>query len=102
MDIDPQRLISHPLAAGLLGAMIGLKFAPGLSWFERVTNVAAGAACAGYVTPAAAEVFGLVSAPMQSALGFAVGMFGMSVAAALIEAVRAVQWADIVSGWLKR
>ena len=102
MDIDPHRIVTHPLTAGVGGALVGLRFAPGLSWFERVANVAAGAACAGWLAPAAAEVFELRSVSAGAALSFAIGMFGMSVAAALIEAVRSTSWADIITSWTKR
>lgn len=102
MDIDPHRVITHPLAAGVGGAVVGLRFAPGLRWYERITNVVAGAACAGWIAPAAGELFGLASVSAEAALSFAVGMFGMSVAAALIEALRTVAWAEIISGWIRR
>jgi len=59
MDIEPQKIVAHPLAAGVLGAMVGLRFAPGLTWFERVANVATGTIFAGSVAPAAGEIFRL-------------------------------------------
>ena len=102
MEFDPNRLAAHPFIAGLLGAMAGLKLAPGNGWIERATNVVAGTACAGYLAPAAAELFNLTSGPMHGALGFFVGMFGMSVAAAGMEAIRTLALADIIRGWLKR
>lgn len=102
IDIDPQKVIMHPLTAGIGGALVGLRFAPGLSWPERAVNVIAGAACAGWIAPAAAELFELVSTASQAALAFAIGMFGMSIAAALIDAVRATQWSDIITSWTKR
>lgn len=102
MDIDPHKIMTHPLAAGVGGALVGLRFAPGMSWGERMLNVAAGAACAGWIAPAAAEVFELTSVSAEAALSFAIGMFGMSIAAALVEAVRTVAWSDIITSWTKR
>lgn len=102
MDIDGYKIATHPLTAGIGGALVGLRFAPGLTWPERLFNVAAGAACAGWVAPAAAEMFELISVSSQSALSFAIGMFGMSIAAALIDAVRATQWSEIITSWTKR
>lgn len=102
MDIDPHRIVTHPLAAGVGGALVGLRFAPGLSWPERMLNVAAGAACAGWIAPAAAEVFELTSVSAEAALSFAIGMFGMSIAAALVDAMRTVQWSEIITSWTKR
>lgn len=102
MDIDAHKLMTHPLAAGIGGALVGLRFAPGMSWGEKLLNVAAGAACAGWVGPAAAEIFELTSVNAEAALSFAIGMFGMSIAAALVEAVRTVQWSEIITSWTKR
>jgi hypothetical protein len=48
MDIDPQKIAAHPLAAGVLGSIVGLRLAPGLSWLERLTNVITGSLCAGF------------------------------------------------------
>ena len=45
MDIEPQKIMAHPLAAGIIGSLVGLRLAPGLSWLERLTNVAAGSVC---------------------------------------------------------
>lgn len=102
MDLDTNRILAHPLTAGLGGALVALRFAPGLSWIERLANVIAGAMCAGYLAPAAMEVLTLSSLSAEAALSFVIGMFGMSIAAAVIEAVRAVDWARIVTGWLGR
>lgn len=102
MEIDPHRIMTHPLAAGVGGALVGLRFAPGLSWPERMLNVAAGAACAGWVAPAAGEIFELTSVSAEAALSFAIGMFGMSIAAAVVEALRTVAWSDIITSWTKR
>ena len=101
MEIDP-KYMSHPLVPGLIGALIGLRFAPGVAWLERVTNVIAGGACAAYVAPAAGEIFKLTSVSMLGFLSFFVGMFGMSIAAAVMQGVRDLKLADIISGWLSR
>lgn len=102
MDIDPHRVAAHPVIAGLIGALIGLRFAPGPGIVSRLVNVAAGAVTAGYVAPAAAELFALQSAVTQSALAFATGMFGMSIAAAIMQAVKDLQLAQIITGWISR
>lgn len=94
---DLSRAVCHPFAAGLVGALIGLRFAPGLVWWERMSNVLAGAMFAGYLSPAMGEMLNLTSAPMQSAMSFVLGMFGMSLAAAVFQAVREIAWADIVT-----
>lgn len=102
MDLDPNKIFANPLTAGVAGALVGLRFAPGMSWLERITNVASGAACAGFVAPAAGELFNLSSISMQGALAFAIGMFGMSLAASIMQGVRELKLADIISGWISR
>lgn len=102
MDFEPQKIASHPLAAGVLGALVGLRFAPGISWLERVANVATGTVFAGYVAPAAGELFRLSTVSMQSALAFAIGMFGMSAAAAIMQGLRDIKLGEIMTGWISR
>jgi hypothetical protein len=102
MEIDFHKIVSHPMAAGALGALLGLKFLPGVGAVEKVTNATAGCAFAGYVAPAVCELFGLSSAAMQSAMSFAIGLFGLGIARAVFEAARAVDWAKLATGWLKR
>lgn len=102
MDLDPQKIVTNPLFPGVVGALVGLRFAPGESWYERVTNVASGAACAGFVAPAAGEVFRLQSVSMMSFLAFVIGMFGMSIAAAVMAGWREVKMGEIITGWLSR
>lgn len=102
MEIDTQKVIAHPLAAGVLGALVGLRFAPGITWLERVSNVATGTVFAGYVAPAAGEIFRLSTVSMQSALAFAIGMFGMSAAAAVMQGLRDIKLGEIMTGWISR
>ena len=102
MDIDPQKILAAPALAGMAGAVVALRFAPGTSWAERITNVVSGFACAMFAAPALAEGFKLISVPMISALSFFTGMFGMSVAAALLQGVRDLKVADIVTGWISK
>ena len=99
---ESQKLATNPLMAGLLGAAIGLKFVPGLRWFERVTNFTAGLACSVYVSPAAGELLKLSSAPKQAALTFLMGLFSVSIAAAIFEGIRNVKLAEIIDGYLRR
>ena len=99
LDIDPAAAVKHPAFAGLLGSVIALKFAPGVGWIERITNVAAGTVSAAYIAPWLAEFVGVTSANGIAALSFGVGMFGLSLAAAIAEGIRAKGF-DILTGWL--
>jgi len=39
---------------------------------------------------------------MQSALAFAIGMFGMSAAAAVMQGLRDIKLGEIMTGWISR
>lgn len=101
-DLDLPTAARHPLVAGLAGALIGLRWAPGSTWGERLVNVAAGSAIAGYVGPAAAEAFELHTPAAQSALGFGLGLFGISLATVLVQTLRDLKLAEIAAEWLRR
>lgn len=102
MDFDFHKLTTSPEGAGLLGALVGLRFAPGLSWLERLGNTVTGLACASFIAPAAGELFKHNSPTMIGFLAFVLGMFGMSCAAALAQGIRDLKLADIISGWISR
>jgi len=102
MDIDISAAARNPFVGGALGAIVGLKFAPGATWPERVANVVAGGLCAGYGAPAASEWLHVTSAHMQSGLAFAVGLFGLSLAAAVWQGLRELKLAEIITGWISR
>ena len=102
MDIDPQKLATSPLAAGVLGSLVGLRLAPGLSWLERFANVITGSVCAGFAAPAAGELFKLSSPAMMSFLAFVLGLFGMSIASAVMQALRDAKLGEAITSWLTR
>lgn len=102
LDFDPDRALRNPFAVGAIGSLVALRFAPGVSWVERAANVAAGSASAGYCAPALVEWFHIASPSLSSAAAFGVGMFGLSLAAAILQAIRELQLGDIIAGWLKR
>lgn len=72
--------------AGFLGAVISLKFIEGLSMGQRASTVFAGAIVAGYCTPLTVEVLSL-STKLEGPVAFLGGLFGMSIAGALIKAI---------------
>lgn len=102
LDIDPERYLRSPFLIGALGSFVALRFAPGLTWPERAINVASGALCAGFCAPALTEWMHVQTPAMQSLSAFAVGIFGLSFAAAVTTALRNVDMAAIISGWLGR
>jgi|CXWL01.1.fsa_nt_gi hypothetical protein len=102
MQIDPEKWIASPFVIGSLGALVGLRFAPGATWAGRAANVTAGALCAGFIAPALAEIVHIATPGMSSALSFAVGLFGLSAASAIATALRELKLGEIISGWISR
>ena len=102
MEQPSDGLITSHAVAGLLGSLVGLKWAPGGTWPERAANVGVALGCAIYVTPGAAEWLGIVSPKALSALSFIAGMFGLSLSAAVADGLRQAKFGDIISSWLTR
>lgn len=102
MEFDLDKIARSPFVPGALGALVALRGAPGSSWGERVVNVGCGALIAGFVTPAAAEWFGLGSPEMRSAIAFMLGLFGMSLVAAITESIRSGTVSDLLRGLFGR
>lgn len=101
MDIDPERIVRHPLTIGALGALVALRGSPGDTWLIRAFNVLSGALLAGFFSPAASEFFALTTPAMQGAMAFAIGLFGMNFVATGVQWIKALQLSDVVP-WLRR
>jgi len=103
MDLDPDRLIRPigPFAIGAAGAIVSLKFAPGSSWQERLTNISAGALLAGFASPALCHYFSMDTAEMTNAMAFTVGLFGMNFVASAWVWVKNMQPSDFFP-WVRR
>ncbi len=102
IDFNPDAWVKHPLLAAVLGALVGLRFAPGISWAERAANVFCGLLLAAFIAPALVEWLRINSAGMQAGLSFVVGLFGLSLAAAILQGIRETRWAEIITGWISR
>jgi hypothetical protein len=85
------------LLAGLIGGVVSLRFFEGLTGWGKVVTALGGAAFANYLAGPASEYLA-VSASHEGGVGFVLGLFGMSVAAAGIKAVRDVDWAGVIKG----
>lgn len=99
MDIDPDRILRSPWVAGGLGALVGLRFAPGLTWWERAFNILCGCLCAGYISPALMEWLRIDPAGIRACAAFGVGMFGLSVAAEVMKFVRDGDLRQVAAAW---
>jgi hypothetical protein len=102
IDLEPSSA-SRPFIVGAIGALItAVKFTPGASWPERLVNVCAGSAAAGFITPALTEWLHMTSAAQQNGAAFLFGLVGMSLAAAALQAIKDTAWGQIVASWLTR
>lgn len=103
MDFDPERIARSPFTIGAIGALItAVKFTPGASWGERGFNVLAGSAAAGFITPALVEWLNMKSPAYASGAAFLFGLVSMSLAAALLQAIKDTPFGQILTGWLTR
>lgn len=83
------------IVAGILGAAVSLKFAsPTLPPWEKVTTVASGAILAHFLATPTANYFELIS--YQETVGFLIGLFGLSLCAAIIETIRRLDLANVI------
>jgi LytS/YehU family sensor histidine kinase len=101
-DIKAGDVLANPFVAGAAGSLLGIKSMSGATWGERFLHLIIGAVCAGYVGPAVAEWLRMESPSMRSAFAFGVGAFGISIYMAAIEAIKRVQWADILTALMPK
>lgn len=89
-------LAENPFVAGLLGGIVALRGVPGATFKERLFNSAGACLAAGYLSPAIAEYFGLVSPPMLSATSFVVGLFGLNMISAVADYIKEMKIGDFI------
>jgi hypothetical protein len=103
MDLDVDKIIHSPFITGAFGAVVtAVRFTPGVTWFEKVVNVGLGALASGYITPALIEWLGVTSQAYFGCAAFLFGMLSMSLAAALLDGIKATKLGEIIESWLKR
>ena len=71
---------------GIFGAAVSLRFLGPMSWWKKLLTVASGAACAAFPAPLISEFFNL-PAKVEGAVAFLVGLFALSFAAAVFNAM---------------
>jgi len=74
------------LIGGLAGALVSLKFVPGVRLWQRVLNVIGGMLVAAFLTPLVQEFFALKDS-ISSGVAFLIGMYGMYIADAVFEQI---------------
>ena len=87
--------------AGFVGGVLALRFFEGLTTVGKLWTIAGGVAMAFFLTHPIIEFFTLKTA-YEGAVGFVVGLFGMSIAAALFAALKQLELARLLAGWLER
>ena len=76
------------LIAGIIGGWLSLRFFEGLTASGKWFTVAGGAAAANYLTQPLMAWFRLSPGDYEGGVGFAIGFFGMALAAAAITFIR--------------
>lgn len=90
------------LIAGFIGAMISLQFVTeAKTWPARILMALCGTMCAAYITPGIADYLS-ASERVESALAFAIGLFGMTAAGAVMQSFRELKIAEAIATWFKR
>ena len=74
------------LLAGLAGGLSSLRFISDLSHWQKATCVIFGGVQADYFAPFIADYFG--SPQHETTIGYAVGLFGLSLTAAIFDALK--------------
>ena len=101
-DIDLNKITSNHFFIGFTGSLVALRFTPGLTYFERISNALSGSAVAGFVTPALVDWQHVTSPGLAGGFAFLLGLFGMSLSAAIFSAIRDLKLAETLTSWLKK
>ena len=96
-DIDTTSIIKHPVAAAFLGALVGLRFAPGLTWGQRAFNAISSVALAMIFGPMGSDMLQLSEAG-TSALSGGIALFGLGLADQVQAAIKAGEWRAWIPG----
>ena len=105
LDFDPDKMasvISHPLVASPLGALVSLKFIPGTTVLDKVINFASGASISWFGAPFLADWFSLSKPSSIGFLSFMSGMVGLIVVSMAIETFRNVKWTEVAQSFLPK
>jgi len=97
-----QEVLTHPVVAAAVGAIVGLRALPGASRLEKLANLGAGFSIAAWGGAAAVEYMGIVSQKLAAGVIFAVGATGLVVFSAVIEAIKSTDLAGWLANWLPR
>lgn len=95
-------LTKAPFIAGFIGGVISLRFVKELQGtVGSLIAISGGAVTGGYVSPWIVDYWHL-SASAVGALGFLIGMFGLSLASALYVVITTSDWKAMLASLLSR
>jgi ACR3 family arsenite efflux pump ArsB len=89
------------LIASAIGAFVSLRFFDGLKPVEKWTTFLGGWGMAAYAAAPLTTYFEL-SKVTETGIALAVGLFGMSISAALIKVIKETNWGALVSSFLSK
>ena len=84
------------LIAGAVGSFISLRFFDGLNVFEKWATFGGGALLAGYLTIPAITFMEIDNHNIEPGISLLIGLFGMSIAAAIIRVIKNTDWAALL------
>jgi hypothetical protein len=87
---------------GFIGGVVSLRFFNEQTIFQRIMTVLGGWVCAAFTTDPVLAYFSLSEKSWNNGVAFFIGLFGMSLIAAVMIAIKGVQWVDIITGWVKK
>ena len=86
------------IVAGLLGSLLSLSFIDNMGKRQRVVAVLAGMTMAHYLAPLISHMFS--DDKFEETIGFLVGLFGMSITAAIFRAIQNSNlWNFVMGRW---
>lgn len=90
------------IVAGVLGSIVSLKFVPDVTtWSSRIYLTTGGSVGAWYVAPGVSELL-TWSGRVEIALTFALGIMFMSLAGAIVGAIRDAKLSEAITTWFKK
>jgi len=89
------------IVSGAVGSFISLRFFDGLTTAQKWTTFIGGWGLAAYLAAPLTAYFELRPA-LETGISLAVGLFGMSIAAAVIKVIRDTDWGGLVTAILNR
>ena len=93
-------LFGSPFVIGALGALVGLRLAPEVTWWGRFTSISCGLLTAGFVAPGLTEWLRLPT--LINLFAFAIGLLGMNLLATVYKGMSSIDVGAIITGWLSR